>query len=139
MKWLHVISSWTGLMIDSFGYIVGNGAHILLSRFLTISRENDSISSCVSPTSASWNFHRKAPSSTSASPMHALDRSASFWPLSSLALYMNSIHTIRIENSSHLDIPVSHFNIAVSHTRPCICILEDVCLDGQQLQLFDTV
>ena len=30
MKWLHVISSWTGLMIDSFGYIVGNGAHILL-------------------------------------------------------------------------------------------------------------
>ena len=69
--------------------------------------------------------------------MHALDRSASFWPLSSLALYVNSIHTIRIENSSHLGIPVSHFNIAPSDTRPCICILKDVCLDGQQLQLFD--
>ena len=82
-------------------------------------------------------FHCMAPPSTSASQIHAFDLSASFWPLSSLARSVNSIYTIRIEDSSHLGISVSHLYIAASHTRPCICILKDVSLDWWQLQLVD--
>ena len=87
------------------------------SRFLMLPSERAAISSYASPSIASWHVHCMAPPSTSVSPIHAFDLSASFWPLSSLLCEFYS------HDQNWRFYPSWHLCISLLHSNTCCIVL----------------